>query len=67
MYSTKLIIILVSLLVFAEAKIALRELSSVYMPYGYTSSGEGLFALEAGSSEQSVYDPASVMVYTVGE
>ena len=51
----------------AEAAMTLRELSTVYLPYGYAPSGDGLFARDTGAAEQCVYDAATATVYTVGE
>ncbi|XP_022096908.1 uncharacterized protein LOC110982645 [Acanthaster planci] len=63
--------VLLALLAFAvtsgEAALSLRELSSVYLPYDYTSGGVGLYTLGAGASEQSAYDKDSATVYTVGD
>ena len=47
-------------------EIRLRHLSTIYLPYTYTSDGPQ-YGLEENAAEQSAYDPASKLLYTVGE
>ena len=45
----------------------LKPISTLYIPYDYSFSGTAKYQLSEGASEQSAYDPANAMVYTVGK
>ncbi|XP_038076297.1 uncharacterized protein LOC119744441 [Patiria miniata] len=51
----------------SDAHVVLSPISTVYIPYGYSSDDTARYGLGEGASEQSAYDPANAMVYTVGD
>ena len=63
-----LIALLVPGLHVSNAKVTLRSVSNLYLPYAYESDGvTGIYGIDKDAVEQSAYDVTSGLVYAAGE